>query len=136
MKIIAFDKFKSGVTSAADHHFRQAVDWAGQQGALSWELRAATSLAHLLRNQSRLADAIAYLQPIYDRFTEGFDTADLIVDRAPAGRPRHRSRVFVPGLASEARGTTIVGRRVPRPAGSSAPGCSVSADPRRRSSNR
>jgi hypothetical protein len=43
-----------------DHHFRQAVDWARRQGALSWEWRAATSLAHLLRNQGRVADAIAY----------------------------------------------------------------------------
>jgi predicted ATPase/DNA-binding winged helix-turn-helix (wHTH) protein len=58
--------------------FRQAVDIAHQQGALSWELRAATSLARLLRDQRRPADAIACLQPVYDRFTEGFGTADLI----------------------------------------------------------
>jgi predicted ATPase/DNA-binding winged helix-turn-helix (wHTH) protein len=68
-----------GATAAADDHFRQAVDWARRQGELSWELRAATSLARLLRIQGRLADAIACLQPIYNRFTEGFDTADLIV---------------------------------------------------------
>jgi predicted ATPase len=41
-------------------------------------LRAATSLARLLLNQGRPADATACLQPIYDRFTEGFSTADLI----------------------------------------------------------
>jgi hypothetical protein len=41
-------------------------------------LRTATSLALLLYNQGRPADAIACLQPIYDRFTEGFGTADLI----------------------------------------------------------
>jgi predicted ATPase len=41
-------------------------------------LRAATSLARLLRDQGRLVDATACLQPIYDRFTEGFGTADLI----------------------------------------------------------
>ena len=58
--------------------FRQALDEAHRQEALSWELRAATSLARLLRNQGRPADAIACLQPVYDRFTEGFDTADLI----------------------------------------------------------
>jgi len=45
---------------------------------LSWELRAATSFARLLRNQGRPADAIACLQPVYDRFTEGFGTGDLI----------------------------------------------------------
>jgi predicted ATPase/DNA-binding winged helix-turn-helix (wHTH) protein len=58
--------------------FRQALDFAHQHGALSWELRAATSFARLLRSQGRPADAIARLQPVYDRFTEGFGTADLI----------------------------------------------------------
>jgi predicted ATPase len=58
--------------------FQQALDEAHRQGALSWELRAGTSLARLLRNQGRSADALACLQPIYDRFTEGFGTADLI----------------------------------------------------------
>jgi hypothetical protein len=58
--------------------FRQALELARQQGALWWELRAATSLARLLRGQGCRGDAIACLQPIYDRFTEGFDTADLI----------------------------------------------------------
>jgi hypothetical protein len=58
--------------------FKQALDEARRQEMLSWELRAATSLARLLRNQGRPADAIACLQPIYDRFTEGFGTADLI----------------------------------------------------------
>ena len=58
--------------------FRQALDLAHQQAALSWELRAATSLARLLSNQGRQAEAIACLQPIYDRFTEGFGTADLV----------------------------------------------------------
>ncbi len=41
-------------------------------------MRTATSLARLLRNQGHHVDAIACLQPIYDRFTEGFGTADLI----------------------------------------------------------
>jgi predicted ATPase/DNA-binding winged helix-turn-helix (wHTH) protein len=63
---------------SAEIHFRQALDGAREHGALSWELRAATSLARLLRNQGRPADATACLQPIYDRFTEGFSTADLI----------------------------------------------------------
>jgi len=56
----------------------QAPDGARERGTLSWELRAATSLASLLRRQGRPADAIACLQPVYDRFTEGFGTADLI----------------------------------------------------------
>jgi len=64
------------LAEAAEHLFRQALD--GAQGTLAWELRAATSLARLLRNRGRPAAAIACLEPVYDRFTEGFDTADLI----------------------------------------------------------
>jgi predicted ATPase len=66
-----------GAAAAAEDHFRQALDWACRQGALSWELRAATSLARLLRDQGRSIEAAALLQPVYDRFTEGFETADL-----------------------------------------------------------
>jgi predicted ATPase len=72
----------SSAAATAEDHFRQALDWAHRQGALSWELRAATSIARLLRDQSRAADALALLQPIYDRFMEGFDTADLKAAKA------------------------------------------------------
>jgi predicted ATPase/DNA-binding winged helix-turn-helix (wHTH) protein len=58
--------------------FQQALDEARHQDALSWELRAAMSLSRLLRDQGRRADAVACLQPVHDRFTEGFGTADLI----------------------------------------------------------
>jgi tetratricopeptide (TPR) repeat protein len=71
-----------GAAAVAEDHFRQALDWARRQGALSWELRAAMSLARLLRDQDRPADAMALLPPIYDRFTEGFDTADLQAAKA------------------------------------------------------
>jgi hypothetical protein len=67
----------TGSTEAVEDVFRQALDGARRQETLSWELRAATSLARLLRDRGRPADAIACLQPVYDRFTEGFGTADL-----------------------------------------------------------
>ena len=66
---------------AAEDHFRQALDWASRQGALSWELRAATSLARLWRSQGRSKAAYQLLAPVYDRFTEGVETADLIAAR-------------------------------------------------------
>jgi predicted ATPase len=72
----------SAAGAAAEDHFRRAIDWVRRQGALSFERRAATSLARLLRNQGRSADATALLQPVYDRFTEGFDTADLKTAKA------------------------------------------------------
>ena len=68
--------------AAAEDHFRQALDWAARQGALSWELRAAMSLAGLLRDQGRSADAKILLQPIMARFTEGFETMDLKASKA------------------------------------------------------
>ena len=47
------------------------------QGSRGFELRAAVSLAHLLRAQQRQDEARNLLRPIYSWFTEGFDTADL-----------------------------------------------------------
>jgi non-specific serine/threonine protein kinase len=54
--------------------FRQSISLAHDQQALYWELRAATSLAELLRGQHREAEARAVLAPVYGRFTEGFAT--------------------------------------------------------------
>jgi predicted ATPase len=68
--------------ATAEDLFRQALDLARRQGALSWELRTAISLARLLSDQGRSADATALLEPVYDRFTEGFATADLKAARA------------------------------------------------------
>src|SRR5439155_13332938 len=76
-ELLLLDGTKDAARSA-EAHLRASIGTAQAQGALSWELRAATSLARLLRDQGRPADAIACLQPIYDRLTEGFDTADLI----------------------------------------------------------
>jgi predicted ATPase len=73
---------ESGAAVAAEDHYQQALGWARRQGALSWELRAATSLARLLYDQNRSAEAIALLAPIYNRFTEGFETADLKTAKA------------------------------------------------------
>jgi predicted ATPase len=63
--------------AAAGDLYQKGLDWARRQGALSWELRCATSLARLWRNQARRDEARELLAPVYDRFTEGFATADL-----------------------------------------------------------
>ncbi len=57
--------------------FQQALALAHQRQARAWELRAATSLAQLWQQQGRLEAARAVLAPIYNWFTEGFDTVDL-----------------------------------------------------------
>jgi predicted ATPase len=67
---------------AAANCFAQAAEMAREQGALFWELRVALSLARLLRGECRSADAVGILEPVYDRFTEGFETADLRSARA------------------------------------------------------
>jgi predicted ATPase len=61
----------------AEACLQQALDVARRQHAKSWELRAAMSLSRLWQQQGKRAAAYALLAPIYGRFTEGFDTADL-----------------------------------------------------------
>ena len=56
---------------------RLAISTARRQNAKSWELRGATSLARLRRQQGRQQEAVALLSPILGWFKEGFDTADL-----------------------------------------------------------
>jgi len=57
--------------------FGKAIDIARRQSAKTWELRAATSLARLWRDQGKRAEVRDLLAPIYGWFTEGFDTLDL-----------------------------------------------------------
>jgi len=63
--------------ASATSHFRRAIDLARRQAVLSFELRAATSLARLQRDQGDAEGARNVLGPVYRRFTEGFGTADL-----------------------------------------------------------
>jgi hypothetical protein len=67
---------------AAEICFRQAIRISARQSALSWKLRAAISLAQLLREQGLPADAVACLRPIYGQLREGFDSDDATTARA------------------------------------------------------
>ena len=62
---------------AAQKYFQQAVTMAREQGAKSFELRAAMSLARLWREQGKVEQARELLAPVYGWFTEGFETRDL-----------------------------------------------------------
>jgi predicted ATPase len=66
----------------AEECFRQALEWGQRQDALSWALRSATSLARLYQRQGRITQARKVLAPVYQRFTEGFKTADLLAAKA------------------------------------------------------
>ena len=61
----------------AEEYFDHALAVARKQQAKSWELRAAMSLARLWRDQGKRQQARELLAPVYDWFTEGFDTLDL-----------------------------------------------------------
>jgi predicted ATPase len=68
---------KTGDAAQAASWLQRAIDVARSQQAKSLELRAATSLARLWRDQGKRAQAHDLLAPVYGWFTEGFDTADL-----------------------------------------------------------
>jgi predicted ATPase len=58
-------------------YFGRSLAAARKQQAKSWELRAATSMARLWRDQGKRDEARDLLAPVYGWFTEGFDTLDL-----------------------------------------------------------
>jgi predicted ATPase len=68
---------ETGEAAEAASWFQRAIDTAASQQAKSLELRAATSLARLWRDQGKRAQAHDLLAPLYGWFKEGFDTADL-----------------------------------------------------------
>ena len=68
---------QQGEEELAEANFRDAIALAREMSAKTWELRAATSLARLWRDQRKRADARGLLAPVYGWFTEGFDTQDL-----------------------------------------------------------
>jgi class 3 adenylate cyclase/predicted ATPase len=67
----------TGDQAAAEQSYYQALAVAKRQSAKVFELRAATSLARLWRDQGKRSEARDLLAPIYGWFTEGFDTPDL-----------------------------------------------------------
>jgi class 3 adenylate cyclase/tetratricopeptide (TPR) repeat protein len=60
--------------AAAEDSFKEALTVARRQSAKFWELRAASSLAGLWRDQEKRKQARDLLAPIYGWFTDGFDT--------------------------------------------------------------
>jgi non-specific serine/threonine protein kinase len=67
---------------AVEDCFQRGAETAREQGALFWDLRIALSLARLRINQQRHEDARQILEPVYDRFTEGFTATDMRAARA------------------------------------------------------
>ena len=70
---------------AAEKLYRKTLGIAREQKAKLWELRAASSLARLWRDQGRRAAGRDLLTPVYGWFTEGFATPDLKEAKALLG---------------------------------------------------
>lgn len=66
-----------GDVEAGRQAMQAGLRLANRQGARSWALRCATSLAMLLADAGCKAAALDVLAPVYDQFEEGFGTADL-----------------------------------------------------------
>ncbi len=62
----------------AEKCFRESLEWSRRQGARSWALRAAIDMAGLSITLGQHKEARALLQPVFDQFTEGRGTADLM----------------------------------------------------------
>ncbi len=62
---------------SAEGCFKQAIEIAQLQNAKSLELRAAVSLARLWQGQRKEGEARDIIVPVFEWFTEGFETADL-----------------------------------------------------------
>ncbi|NOT55415.1 MAG: AAA family ATPase, partial [Deltaproteobacteria bacterium] len=80
-----------GVAQEAEACFVKALDVAQRQEAKSLELRAAVSLARLKQRQGRLGEALPLLEGVYNWFTEGFGTADLLDAKRLLDRLREQS---------------------------------------------
>jgi TOMM system kinase/cyclase fusion protein len=83
--------------AGAEACFLKAIDIAQKQHAKSLELRAATSLARLWQQQGKQKEAHQLLSPVYNWFTEGFDTKDLqeakaLLDELSSGRQHEHAR--------------------------------------------
>src|SRR5262249_33966641 len=73
---------RQGSSAEAEAQLRASIEWARQQQAKSWELRSSTTLAELLIARGQRGAARELLAPVYDWFSEGFDTHDLTVARS------------------------------------------------------
>jgi len=69
---------QKGQVDEAETSFKESIAAAHGFGSLTLELRAATHLGRLLQSQGRGSEAGSILHPLFARFTEGFDSPDLV----------------------------------------------------------
>jgi predicted ATPase len=71
----------AGAREAAVSAFESSIALAMEQGARSWALRTATSLARLQAGTDKAKEAVSCLASVYEQFEEGFATHDLLEAR-------------------------------------------------------
>ena len=76
------DAAATGKVDAAEENYLTSLHVAREQQAKSWELRTSASLARLWQSLGKRKEAYDLLAPVYNWFTEGFDTKDLIEAKA------------------------------------------------------
>ncbi|MEI2298896.1 ATP-binding protein [Ensifer sp. MJa1] len=104
LRIKAGLSLKDGRISAdAEALYMQAIELAHRQGAQSWELRAATTLAESWLRSDKGESAATLLAPIFQRFGEGFTTRDLL-----------RARAVLDALEDPGKRSAAVSRRARR----------------------
>jgi predicted ATPase/DNA-binding winged helix-turn-helix (wHTH) protein len=81
LRVKGLFEFARGNREAAEALFLQSIDVAQMQGALSWELRSAMDLGKLHNSSGRTREALEVVARVYGRFTEGFETSDLLSAR-------------------------------------------------------
>ena len=100
LRLKAWMLMQAGRGDEAEAPLREAIEWARQQQARSWELRATVTLAEWLVSRGQTGEALLALEPIYGSFEEGFETRDLqaardlialLRQRYGGGSPREQS---------------------------------------------
>jgi predicted ATPase/DNA-binding winged helix-turn-helix (wHTH) protein len=103
-KGLAFMCGENRQNELAQECFEEAMTLAGQQSALSFELRAGLELAQLWVDRGQIRRAHDLIEPIYGRFTEGLATPDLVLARRIVEQTRPS------GAANQVKGGEIIGQ--------------------------
>jgi predicted ATPase len=82
LKAQILSKSGRGEADEIESLLNESIETAGLQGAKSWQLRAACDLVQFQRERGREHDALRLLRSIYQQFTEGFGTVDLVTAKA------------------------------------------------------
>jgi predicted ATPase len=97
LRLKAWMLMQAGRSDEAEPLLREAIAWARQQQARSWELRATVTLAEWLVSRGQGGEAHLLLEPIYQSFDEGFETRDLQTARDMLASLRQRYGGGSPG---------------------------------------